>query len=206
MKVGTTKIAWLWIGSSAIGYLVGGILASSLFPFPPYDHAAPEGPRNQYNLQEVGYALAVGLAFAVSQWLVLRYILAVYCVPGSKRTLLWIPASTVGIATTVFFAPGGMPMFFLIAAILPTLPGMVVLGLSQWLILRWLIRARFIWIFLTIIGGAVGAYVAVLAGVMAGAAASSLVFGGCIGIFQAVMLTTEFDADLRRRGSTKATG
>ena len=76
MNTGKIRIAWLWIGSSAVGFLIGAILAGTAFPLPPIDPGAMEGIKNQYDWREAASASTVAVSFAISQWLVLRYVLA----------------------------------------------------------------------------------------------------------------------------------
>jgi len=197
MNIGKLRIAWLWIGSSAVGFLVGTILAGMAFPAPPVDPGAIEGTRNQYDWREAAYALTLAVPFAISQWLVLRYLLAVYEVPGKAKAVLWIAVTSIGTAAMIFLMPIGLPMLFLPMMAEPMLPGIVLLALGQWLVLRLLIKARFFWPLLTIVGAVAGAYLAVLTSL-----ASGLAFGGCIGAFQAMVLTLELNADAKRRGAT----
>jgi len=202
MNIRNLRIAWLWIGSSAVGFLVGAVLAGMAFPSPPIDPGAMEGIKNQYDWREAAYALTVAVPFAISQWLVLRYLLAAYEVPGQAKSVLWIGVTCIGIAAMIFLMPIGLPMLFLPMIVEPMFPGIVLLGLGQWLVLRLLIKARFFWPLLTIVGAVLGTYLAVLASLTTGLAGWGLVFGGCIGTFQATVLTAEFNADSKRRGAT----
>lgn len=202
MNIRNIRIAWLWIGSSAVGFLLGAVLAVTVFPVPPTDPGAMEGIKNQYDWREAAYAFTVAVPFAVSQWLVLRYVLASYEVPGKAKSVLWIAVTSIGVAAMIFLMPFGLPMLFLPMIVEPMFPGIALLGLGQWLVLRLLIKARFFWALLTIVGAALGTYLAVMASLMAGIAGWGLVFGGCIGTFQALVLTAEFNADSKRRGAT----
>lgn len=203
MNAGTFRIIWLWIGGSAVGLLAGEVLAVTLFSAPPVDPAAWEGPRNQYDLREAAHSLAVGIPFAISQWLVLRHVLAVHDVPRRRRSVLWIPVTSVGVAAMIFLMPSGMPMMFWRYVAEPMLPAIVLLSMAQWLVLRWLIKAGVLWFFLTAGGAAAGVYVATFTGLMAGSAGWALTFGASIGFLQSLQLPYAFAADLGRRAAAK---
>jgi WD40 repeat protein len=199
------RIAWLWIGSSAAGFLVGAILAITLFPAPPVDPMALEFIGNRYDLREASYALAVGIPFAVLQWVVLRYVLAIYEVPDKATSFLWVPVTGIGVAAIVFLMPSMDLSFSWSRLITLTLPAIVPLSFAQWLLLRRLIKAGIGWIFLTAAGAATGVFAATVAGLMTGLEGWALMFGACIGSFQALVLTHEFTADSKRRESPKRT-
>jgi len=201
MSLGSFRIAWLWIGSSAVGLLIGEVLAFNLFPPPPFDPSAMQGITNQHDWIEAGRAFGVSIPFAISQWLVLRHVLAIYGVPHKRLSILWIPVTSVALASSLFFVPTGAAMFFLLPAIKPMLPGMLVLGLVQWMVLYRLINARVTWAIITFAGGSVAVFMGPIAGAVAGSAAQALVFGGSIGCLQAFVLTAEFNRNSRRRGS-----
>jgi WD40 repeat protein len=202
MSLGNFRITSLWIGGSAEGFLMGAVLAGTAFPGPPIYPGAMEGIKNQYDLREAAHAFTVAVPFAVSQWLVLRYVLAIHEVPGKAKSVLWIAVTSIGIAAMMFLMPIGLPMLFLPMILEPMLPGIVFLSLGQWFVLRLLIKARFFWALLTIVGAVLGTYLAVMASLTAGVMGWGLVFGGCIGTFQATVLTAEFSADLKHRGGT----
>lgn len=203
MNAGTFRIIWLWIGGSAVGLLAGEVLAVTLFSAPPVDPAAWEGPRNQYDLREAAYSLAMGIPFAISQWLVLSHVLAVYDVPRRRRSVLWIPVTSVGVAAMIFLMPSGMPTMFLRYVAEPMLPAIVLLSLAQWLVLRWLIKAGGLWFFLTAGGAVAGVYVATYADLIAGPAGWALMFGASIGFLQSIQLPHAFAIDHRRREAAK---
>ncbi len=100
-------------------------------------------------------------------------------------------------AEVFFFAPW--------AAAVVMLPGMIFLGLGQWLVLYRVITARIIWVLRTIVGAAIGA---VLGLVVAFAfslvsippeATWAFVIGASIGALQRNALVSDLNADLRRR-------
>ena len=85
------------------------------------------------------------------------------------------------------------------------LPGMIFLGLGQWLVLYRVITARIIWVLRTIAGAAIGAVLGLV--VAFGFSFLSLpleatwafVLGASIGALQRSALASDLDTDLRRR-------
>lgn len=169
------------------------------FAAPPVEPMAPEVLRNQYDLREAAFSLAVGVPFAVSQWLVMRHLFTIYDVPRRVQSVLWIPVTSIGISAMMFLMPSGMSMLFLLYVAEPMLPAIAALSLAQWLVLRWLIKAGIAWFFLTAIGGTAAVYLAEMAGLVAGLLGWALMFGATIGIMQAPLLVHALEIDRRRR-------
>lgn len=149
------RTVWLWTGASALGTSIGAMLALILFP----SAAFASNPTGQFSWNLVGFALAIGVPLGVSQWLVLRQLLKYRLANDSLSLHLWIPATSVGIAVMVMplwwwdaevfiFAP------WVVAYVM--FPGMILLGIAQWLILYRLISVRFTWVLRTIAGAAIG--------------------------------------------------
>lgn len=205
MNSANLRIAWLWVGVSAAGLLVGSALAIALFPTPPVDPMAPETIGNRFDPSEAIFALAVSIPFALFQWGVLHYVLAVRKVAAKAKTLLWVPVTGVGVAAIVFLIPPMDLSFSWSRLIALTLPPIVALGLAQWHLLRWLIRARKGWILLTVVGGEVGVIAATVAGFLAGLAGWAIALGACIGLFQAPALVRELAEISKRLGLTTGT-
>jgi len=204
-RLGNFRIAWLWIGGSAVGALAGVTLSGAVFPAPPADPAAWEVIGNRYDLREGAYALMVGSLFAFSQWAVLRYILAAYDLPGKAVSLLWLPITGIGVASIVFLTPSSTLLFSVTGLIIPTLPAIALLSLAQWLLLRSSIKAEISWVLVTVIGAAVAVFAAMMAGLTAGPAGWALMFGSCIGAPQALALMRALTANRKRRESPSVT-
>lgn len=158
----------------------------------------PEVLRNQYDLREAAFSLAVGAPFAIAQWMALRNALAFYDVPGRQRSVLWIPVTGLGIAAMIFLMPSGMPLLFMLHIAKPMLPAIAALALAQWLVLRWLIRASFTWFLITAVGGTAAVFLAEMGALVAGPVGWALVFGATIGIMQAPFLMRALEKDWRQ--------
>ena len=201
LKPNGSRIRLLWVIGSAAGTLLGGGLALTLFP----GAAMGVNPTGQFSWHLVGFALAIGIPFAITQWSILRYFLKDRELANISFLVLWIPVTCAGIASMLF------PLWWLDAEILifapwylviPMLPGMVVLGLGQWLVLHRVIKADFAWVLRTILGAAIGSVLGLVAG-LAGVfflhlpleATWSLVMGASIGALQSAIVAADHDAD-----------
>jgi hypothetical protein len=197
------RITLFWTGISASGFLIGAILAVILFATPPVDSMEPQALRNQYDVREAAFSLSVGMPFAVSQWLGLRYLFTLYDLSRREQSIVWIPVTGIGIAAMMFLMPSGLPMLFLPYLAKPMLPAIAALGLTQWLVLRWLIRAGVAWLFVMAIGGTAAVYLAEMGGLVAGPIGWGLVFGATIGIMQGPLLARALEQAWRRRCLSK---
>ena len=197
------RLAWLWICGTGISALVGAGLALILFP----SAAFARNPTGQFGWNLVGFALAIGIPFAISQWMILRYF------PRYRKTakisflVLWIPVTSIGI-TLMILPLWWLDVMVLILApwvvVVKMLPGMIVLGLGQWFVLYRVITARFIWVLRTILGAAIGAVLGLAVAIALSLISLplettwALVIGASIGALQRVVLVSDLDADLRR--------
>jgi len=164
----------MWSAASALGAALGAVAALALFP----DAAFARNPTGQFGLHLVGFALTIGIALGLAQWLVLHY--TPWPPPRhSLRSLgLWIPATGLGVALMV------MPLWWLDAEVLgfivfapvevvvhmvgPMLPGIALLALMQWALLRDHGLGDTGWITRTLIGGILGVTVGLVFSMLAG--------------------------------------
>jgi len=201
-KQTASRVLWLWIGGSGIGALVGAILVLTLYP----SAAFGRNPTGRFGWHLVGFALAIGIPFAISQWLILRYVLRYRKRVNIPFLVLWIPVTSIGFtfmilplwwwdAEVFFFAPWYV--------VVPMLPGMIFLGLGQWFVLYRAITARFIWVLFTMLGAVTGAVLGLVAAFILFPlpleATWAFVVGASIGALQGSVLVSDLDADLRRR-------
>jgi hypothetical protein len=153
----------LWVGASAVGALAGAQLALLLFP----DAAFGRNPVGQFSWHLIGFALCMGFPVAGLQWLALRHLLR-KCEPSRRSSLiLWIPATSIGIALTIlplWWWDAVVFAFLPVVVLVPMLPGMICLGLIQRLLLEGLILTRYSWTIATIVGGTIGSIVGLIAG------------------------------------------
>jgi hypothetical protein len=197
-KLNGSRTLWLWIGGSAIGALVGAWLALTLFP----SAAFARNPTGQFGWNLVGFALSIGIPLAISQWLALRCILRYREAAHSLFLVLWIPATSIGIALMIlplwwWNAEQFALMPWLVA--FPMLPGMISLGLAQWLLLYRLISGRFIWALLTIMGAAIGSILGLVAAFFLQPISLELTWafmtGAGIGVLQSIGLAADLEVD-----------
>jgi len=193
-----SRALWLWIGASAIGALAGARLALILFP----SAAFARNPLGQYDWNLVGFAFSVAIPLAIAQWLALRHALRGRKAAQSVFLFLWIPVTSIGIAVMIlplwaWNAEEFAVLPWLVA--LPMLPGMICLGLGQWLLLYRLISARAIWALLTIMGAAIGAILGLVAAFFLQPIRLELTWafmtGAGIGALQAIELVAALEVD-----------
>ena len=187
---------WLWTGASAGGAWAGAHLALSLFPLGGFGR----NPTGQFGWYLVGFALTIGLCYATAQFLVLLHVARLSGTQSSKVLLLWVPATALGIAWSIF------PLWWIdawaltlgwLAVFVPMLPGFIVLGMTQWGVLHWAIGMGRDWLATTIVGAAIGSVAGLAAALviyfyMPGNISTLLppetiwavVMGGCIAAFQ----------------------
>ena len=198
------RISRLWIWGTGIAALVGAGLAVTLFP----SAAFGRNPTGQFDWKLVGFALAIGIPFAVSQWLTLRFVPRYRKTANISFLVLWIPITSIGITLMMLPLWWTDAVVFFVApwtAAIVMLPGMIFLGLGQWLVLYRVITARIIWVLRTIAGAAIGAVLGLV--VAFGFSFLSLpleatwafVLGASIGALQRSALASDLDTDLRRR-------
>jgi len=195
-----SRIVALWVSASAFGALAGAQLGHVLVPGGAFGWSAS-------GQSYAAFASSVAFALAISQWLALRHIVRQRDAAHSVFLLLWIPATAIGIALMIlpfWGAPFEDFIFntWLVVAVM--VPGMIFLGITQWLLLRRLIPARYVWALLTIVGAAVGSIVGLRLGFIIYASLPghiplelpwALLAGAGIGIFQAFELVSNMEAD-----------
>jgi len=190
MNAKVSDVGWLWAGASGVATMIGAAAALRLFP----GAAFAANPTGQLGWNLVGVALGVGIPFALAQWLLLQLRIGIQ---GPLRALLlvcWIPASASGIAVMIlplYWWHATVLMFNPWMVVVPTLPGILLLGVMQWLILYALLRVRFKWATLTITGALVGVLLGLLASVFTPLPLEptwALVTGFSIGAFQSSAL------------------
>ncbi len=204
---------WLWMGGSGVAAWVGADWAPTLFPGVELfvSDAAGSTVRSrvgQFSWHLVGLALAVGLPLAVFQCLILLYVPRYREALNTLVLALWIPVTSIGIAVMILpirwvDAMGSFMAPWLI--VMPMLPGMIFLGLGQWIILYQVIAAQGTWILRTITGVIIGSLVGFVAGLFmlelewAFESMWAFMIGAGIGVLQGNALVRDLDADLRRQ-------
>jgi len=195
------RAPWLWIWGSGIGAFVGAVFALALFPSAGFGIH----PIGQFSWHLVGFAFSIGISFAVSQWIILRHAARYRKIANIPLLVMWIPVSSIGV--TFMILPlwrwdAGVFMYAPWYVVVPMLPGMIFLGLGQWLILYRGITARIIWVLFTIMGAMAGA----VAGLVVAfylplplEATWAFVTAAGIGALQGFVLASDLDTDLRRQ-------
>ena len=147
-----SRIRWAWVVGSSVGSLVGASLALWMFRYVDVFYSIWFLFR---------FAIIIGIAIALSQWLMLHYVSRHIKKANTLILFLWIPVTSIGIAFLIL--PMGLALtptdYSELAALFTAiymLPGILFLGLSQWVILRQIMTARFTWAVNTIIGTATG--------------------------------------------------
>lgn len=173
------RLVLLWIGLSALGAWAGAQLAVILFP----DAGLGRNPTGHFAGHLIGFALAIGIPLALCQWLVLRFV-AAYPRPVSKALLLtWIPITAAGVLAIL------LPLWWMDAEFLvlvplgvwiPMLPGLTVLGIAQSLPLYQIAGISSKWAGPTVVGGALGAVVGLIAALMLPVAAFEPIWASCV--------------------------
>jgi len=173
-------------------------LALILFP----SAAFARSPPGQYGWSLAGFAFSVAIPLAVAQWLALRHALRGRKAAHSVLVFLWIPVTSIGIALMILPLWGWNAEEFAVLPWLvafPMLPGMICLGLGQWLLLYRLISARSIWALLTIMGAAIGAILGLVAAFLLQPIRLELTWafitGAGIGALQAIELVSALEVD-----------
>ena len=194
MSVGTSKIRWWWIIGSTAAFALGAAIALALFPEAGFEGGNPIG---QFGWHLVGFALCLGLPLALLQCLLLALALQHHRLPRVLGLLLWIPATSGGIVAMIFplwWLPLIAFVFTPLGVVLCMLPGMVALGVAQWLILRSLFDIKPLWIAYTVIGAAIGAAIGLPFALFIGIAMLpdevtwASVTGAGMGVLQALVL------------------
>jgi hypothetical protein len=204
---------WIWMGGSGVATWVGADWALSLFPGVELFVSDAGGSTVQSNVGQfswhlVGFALAVGLPFAIFQCLILLYVPRYREALNTLVLALWIPVTSIGIAVMILPLHWFDAMLFFMQPWLivsPMLPGMLFLGVAQWFILYQAISARGTWVLRTVIGAVIGSLVGFVAGFFmsdsdwAFASTWAFMIGAGIGVLQGNALVKDLDTDLRRQ-------
>ena len=184
-KRGRALTRLLFIGASALGAWAGARIALALFPHGAFGLKLTD----QVGRDLVGFVCVFGIPFAVSQWLVMqlgrRYIGATH----PFLLVLWIPITSIGITLMLvpllWWDPGHFWIFPSLV-FFPMLPGTIVLGAMQCLLLRQVIPAGHKWIISTILGLFFGSFFGWLP-------AKILSHGGTIDVFEGGRLGEAFE-------------
>jgi hypothetical protein len=146
---------WLWTLASAAGTGVGAYLAMRYFP----EAGFAKHPTGQYGPYLYGFAVSVALPLALAQFVLLASFLGSYTPGRLVLLLLWIPATAVGVMAMILplwswdaFVFAIMPL----AVAVVMLPGAVLMGLAQNVILYALFGTRIYWAALTVVGAVIG--------------------------------------------------
>jgi len=155
-----SRIRWVWVVGSGVGALVGASISLWMYRYIDVLYSMWFFFR---------FAITIGMPIALSQWLILRYTSRHIKKANTLILFLWIPVTSIGIAFLI------LPMGF---ALTPTdyselaalftavfmLPGILFLGLSQWLIMRKIMPAKYTWAVYTILGAVSGLIVGYVVG------------------------------------------
>ena len=154
MKELAILILWVCVGSVALA--LGATLAIDSVPEARFGVS----PTGQFRWYLVHFALFVGVPFAIAQWAGLLVALPGKNLQKVLISMLWLPATCVGVVAML------LPMWWWSASMfadmpigvaIPILPGAVVLGAGQALVLQMLTgRCRY-WIMSTLLGVVFGA-------------------------------------------------
>lgn len=150
------KAKVVWIGASALGAILGSILAVDVFPSAGFGR----NPTGLYGPNVFGFAFLISAPLAIVQWLALRWILPSLDVVA-RRAWIWVPVSLLGWMATalpLWSVPAEVLVFVPVYWIVPLLPGSVVLGLMQWSYWARYYTVNWAWIALTVAGAFVGAF------------------------------------------------
>lgn len=189
----TSGAPWLWIFGSGIGAMVGAILALILLPSAGF----AVNPTGQFGWNLVGFAFVIGISFAISQWLILTYVPQYRKAVKTPFLGMLIPVSSIGITLMI------LPLWWWDATafmnapwyvVIPMLPGMIFLGLGQWLVIYGVNVARAIWALFTIIGAMTGAVIGLVMAFFLPIpleATWAFVTAAGIGAFQGFVLTSD---------------
>ncbi len=153
MKELRILILWVFLGSIALAF--GASLAID---------AVPEGrfgvsPTGQFRWYLVRFALFVAVPFAIAQWVGLLLSLPSRGLERILISVLWLPATCVGVLAML------LPMWWWSASMfadmpigvaVPVLPGAVVLGGCQALVMQMLAGSGRYWLMSTLLGAAFG--------------------------------------------------
>ena len=119
-----------------------------------------QNPTGDFGWHLVGFAVLVGVFFALGQWSILRRFSDRYLEINPLLLGLWIPASTVAIMAMLlplWWVTGGFFFWAPWLMVERMFPGILVLAILQWLLLWRMTAIGPKWIVLTILGSSLGA-------------------------------------------------
>jgi len=186
------NIKYLWAGVSGLGALVGATIAVAFFP----GAAFAENPTGEFSWHLVGFALSIGVSFAVAQWLLLRKALEGKTVMSASLSALWLIASTAGIVAILlplWWMNWGQVLLAPHMTVSVMIPGSLVLGFGQRIVLGQLGKASNRYAWLTCFGVAAGGYLGLIGAFLLMFVSNALLpinhmwallFGSIVGAFQ----------------------
>jgi len=147
-----SRIRWVWVVGSGIGSLVGASLALWIYRYVDVLYSMWFFFR---------FVITIGIPIALSQWLMLQYASRHIEKASNLILFLWIPITSIGIGFLMLpmgfaLTPSDYPTLAALATVAYMLPGILFLGLSQWLIMRKVISAKYTWAIYTTIGAVTG--------------------------------------------------
>jgi hypothetical protein len=151
-----SQLRWQWPLASGFGLMAGAGAAVVFFP----GAAFGQNPTGDFGWHLVGFAILVGVFFALGQWSILRRLSDRYLETNPFILGLWIPASTVAIMAMLlplWWVTGGFLFWAPWLLVERMLPGILVLAILQWLILWRMTAIGPKWIVVTILGSSLGA-------------------------------------------------
>jgi hypothetical protein len=197
-----------WIGVSGLGALIGVSIAMVLFP----GAAFAENPTGQFGWHLVGFALSVGIPFALAQWMLLHTTVQHKKAMSGWLSAIWLIFSAAGIAAILlplWWMPWGQVLLAPYKTVSVMIPGSLVLALGQWFVLGRIGESSVAFVWLTCLGVAIGGYLGLIAAFLLSALtgaflplehAWALLFGLTVGAFQSHPLARVIDSvDAGRR-------
>ena len=155
------NIKGLWVGISGLGALIGATIAVASFP----GAAFAENPTGEFGWHLVGFALSIGVSFAVAQWLLLSNLLADKRAMNTFLSALWLITSTAGIVAILlplWWMPWGQVILAPHWTVSVMIPGSILLGFGQRMVLGQVGKASNQYVWLTCFGVAVGGYLGLI--------------------------------------------
>ena len=155
------KLLFSWAIVSGLSTGLGAFIAVLLFPAAGF----AQTQTGEYSIALFGFACLIGLFLGIAQYVMLRSLFLKQSRPVDIWLCFWIPATAVGVIVLI------VPLYFfnavdmLRAPWLPALimiPGAVVLGMGQWLILRHYKIAGATWMIRTAVGTLFGASIGLI--------------------------------------------
>jgi hypothetical protein len=155
------NIKGLWIGVSGLGALLGATIAVASFP----GAAFAENPTGEFGWHLVGFALSIGVSFAVAQWLLLSNLLADKRAMNTFLSAVWLIASSAGIVAILlplWWMPWGQILLAPHWTVAVMMPGSLFLGFGQRIVLGQIGKTSNRYVWLTCFGVAIGGYLGLI--------------------------------------------